>query len=156
MTRTTQEKEQNVQWPLFKHLDNIEFADAAALLSHGNDKMENEMTALGTFSSRLGPCFSKDLEDEVADIRHLCLHAGSVPQLSLCLSKDIENETKTRHLCLRLGLCFSNAHTRTTRANQFNTSGIKGQPSDLVERSVSLPRCYFKQRRNRHITSRPG
>ena len=156
MARTTQEKEQNVQWPLFKHLDNIEFADSAALLSHGNDNTENEMTVLDTFASRLGPCFNKDMEDEVADTRHLCLQAGSVPQLGLCLSKDIENEAKTTHLCLNLGLCFSNAHARITRANQFNTSGITGQPSDLVERSVSLPRCYFKQRRNRHATSRPG
>ena len=54
MRETTEEERNGIQWTLFDHLDDLDFADDLVLLSHNHKQMQGKTTALQTTASKIG------------------------------------------------------------------------------------------------------
>ena len=53
MTRTTEGHKRGVQWSLFKQLEDIDFADDVALLSHRHSDLEEKITEMSNEAENL-------------------------------------------------------------------------------------------------------
>ena len=51
---TTANKNNGIQWTLFKQLDDLDFADDLALLAHNQKQMQDKTTCLETYSEKVG------------------------------------------------------------------------------------------------------
>ena len=54
MRETTKGERNGIQWTLFDQLDDLDFADDLALLSHNHEQMQGKTTALQTTASKIG------------------------------------------------------------------------------------------------------
>ena len=54
MRRTTDGQKDGIQWTLWTQLDDLDFADDLALLSHNRQQMQNKTTSLASHSSQVG------------------------------------------------------------------------------------------------------
>ena len=54
MKTETRGKINGIQWKIFKHLDDLDFADDLALMSHSHWQMQDKTTDLARISAQLG------------------------------------------------------------------------------------------------------
>ena len=54
MRTTTEGKKNGIQWTLWTQLEDLDFADDLALLSHNHDQMQGKTTRLAATSERTG------------------------------------------------------------------------------------------------------
>ncbi len=54
MCRTTEEKARGIRWTLFSALEDLDFADDLALVSHTHQHMQEKTTRLGYFAQQVG------------------------------------------------------------------------------------------------------
>ncbi|XP_078679467.1 uncharacterized protein LOC144915099 [Branchiostoma floridae x Branchiostoma belcheri] len=59
MKTTTTERRNGIQWTLWSQLEDLDFADDLALLSHNHRQMQDKTTTLDTTSNSTGPRISK-------------------------------------------------------------------------------------------------
>ena len=60
MKATTKEKSNGIQWTLWSQLEDLDYADDFALLSHSRAQMEDKTTRLADISSGVGLRINKD------------------------------------------------------------------------------------------------
>ena len=54
MKQTISNKKNGIQWSLTEHLDDLDFADDIALLSHTHQQMQDKTTPLETTTAEVG------------------------------------------------------------------------------------------------------
>ena len=59
MKESTEGRRNGIQWTLWKQLDNLDFADDIALLSHAYQQMQKKTTQLEKSAAKLGLSASK-------------------------------------------------------------------------------------------------
>ena len=54
MRRTTKDQSRGIRWTLFSTLEDLDFADDQALVSHTHQHMQEKTTRLGTYAQQVG------------------------------------------------------------------------------------------------------
>lgn len=60
MKTSTRERRNRIQWTLWDHLDDLDFADDIALLSHSQQQMQEKTNMVAAISAQVGLNINKD------------------------------------------------------------------------------------------------
>ena len=54
LSRTTEDEKQGLQWTLFSTLEDLEYADDLALLSHTHSHIQKKIVCLSSYATKVG------------------------------------------------------------------------------------------------------
>ena len=140
MKTATKEKRNGIQWTMLTQLDDLDFSDDLALLSHSHRQMQDKTTELALISERVGLKINKrktkilrtnatcetpimlegETLEEVKDFRHL----GSIVDTLGGTEADVKKRTSKARVAFHLlrNVWKSKIIGETTKIRLFNTN----------------------------------